>query len=203
MSIAAPQNKPLLIANKDFIPYLVDGLLLDSNTVAQCQGNCVGMTSGTGMQLRNSVFLRDAGTRLFMYGVTDVIIGTVTGDNVIEDCDFHARGEFEGGPDGCAVDFETSASGHLVCPEESPDYLPPCRQAGRIVMRRCLDEGVGERECEGRAELARRHAMEAGKDYVATIENGSAREWLDAQDYTWEQQGAKQGLLGGGPARAG
>ena len=29
MPIAAPQNKPLLIANKDFIPYLVDGLLLD------------------------------------------------------------------------------------------------------------------------------------------------------------------------------
>ena len=76
--------------------------------------------------------------------------------------------------------FETSASGHLVCPEETPGYLPPCRQAGRIVMQRCLDEGVGERECEGRAELARQHAMKAGKDYVATIENGSAREWLDA-----------------------
>ena len=29
MSIGAPQNKPLLIANKDFIPYLVDALLLD------------------------------------------------------------------------------------------------------------------------------------------------------------------------------
>ena len=29
MPIAAPQNKPLLIANKDFIPYLVDALLLD------------------------------------------------------------------------------------------------------------------------------------------------------------------------------
>ena len=29
MPIAAPQNKPLLIANKDFIPYLLDALLLD------------------------------------------------------------------------------------------------------------------------------------------------------------------------------
>ena len=28
-AIGAPQNKPLLIANKDFIPYLVDALLLD------------------------------------------------------------------------------------------------------------------------------------------------------------------------------
>ena len=76
--------------------------------------------------------------------------------------------------------FETTTSGHLVCPEESADYLPPCRAAGRIVMKRCLDSGVPEAECDGRAELARQHAMKAGKDYVATIENSSAREWLDA-----------------------
>ncbi|MCR9093009.1 MAG: DUF3604 domain-containing protein [bacterium] len=76
--------------------------------------------------------------------------------------------------------FEISAAGHLVCPEETPGYLPPCRQAGRIVMQRCLGEGTPELECEGRAELARQHAMKAGKDYVATIENGDAREWLDA-----------------------
>lgn len=92
----------------------LNGLLLDSNTVAQCQGNCVGMVSGTDMTLSNSVFLRDFGSRLFMYGTTDVIIGTVAGSNAIVNTDFHARGEFEGGPDGCAVDFETSASGFRV-----------------------------------------------------------------------------------------
>lgn len=66
------------------------------------------------MHMRNSVFLRDTPPDLFMYGTTDVIVGTVTGDNSIEDTDFNQRGEFEGGPDGCAVDFETSATGFTV-----------------------------------------------------------------------------------------
>jgi len=92
----------------------VTGLALDANTVAQCQGNCVFLGSGTGMTLSNSVFLRDNPTTFFMYGTTDVILGTISGDNAIVDCDFHGRGEFEGGPDGCAVDFETAASGFRV-----------------------------------------------------------------------------------------
>eukprot|EP00051_Salpingoeca_urceolata_P013448 m.168883 g.168883 ORF g.168883 m.168883 type:complete len:672 (-) comp17796_c3_seq6:99-2114(-) len=91
----------------------VNGLILDSNTVAQCSGNCYGM-GGTNMHLRNSVFLRDTPARLFLYGTTDVIIGTVFGNNSIEGNDFNTRGEYEAGPDGCAVDFETSATGFLI-----------------------------------------------------------------------------------------
>ena len=49
-----------------------------------------------------------------MYGTTDVIIGTISGDNSIENSDFNARGEFEGGPDGCAIDFETGATGFNI-----------------------------------------------------------------------------------------
>jgi hypothetical protein len=49
-----------------------------------------------------------------MYGTTDIIVGTVTGDNSIENTDFNTRGEYEGGPDGCAVDFETAASGFQI-----------------------------------------------------------------------------------------
>jgi len=74
----------------------------------------------------------------------------------------------------------TSSTGHLLCPEESANYLPPCRQAGRIIRARCLAEGASEQECEGRAELARQNAIQAGKDYVVTIENSDASEWLDA-----------------------
>ena len=43
----------------------------------------------------------------------------------------------------------TSSTGHLLCPEESANYLPPCRQAGRIIRARCLAEGASEQECEG------------------------------------------------------
>ena len=49
-----------------------------------------------------------------MYGTTDVIIGTVSGNNSIVNTDFNTRGEMQPGPDGCAVDFETSASGFLL-----------------------------------------------------------------------------------------
>ena len=35
------------------------GLELESNTVMGCGNNCVGMVSGSGLHLRNSVFLRD------------------------------------------------------------------------------------------------------------------------------------------------
>ncbi|EGD75792.1 hypothetical protein PTSG_07910 [Salpingoeca rosetta] len=92
----------------------ISGLNLDSNTVAQCGGNCYGLSGGTDMHITNSVFLRDAPETLFLYGTTDVIIGTISGDNSIEDCDFNTRGEYEAGPDGCAIDFETSAMGFAI-----------------------------------------------------------------------------------------
>ncbi|MFK7894522.1 MAG: DUF3604 domain-containing protein [Myxococcota bacterium] len=75
---------------------------------------------------------------------------------------------------------ETNSAGALVCPEERPNYLPPCRQAGKIVYQRCVDGGEEAKECESRAALARQHALEAGKDYVVTIEGSNAAEWLDA-----------------------
>ena len=87
----------------------VDGLYLDANTVARCGGNCVFL-GASNMHLSRSVFLRDTPEQLFLYGTTDVIIGTVDGNNSITDTDFNTRGEYQAGPDGCAVDFETSAS---------------------------------------------------------------------------------------------
>ena len=92
----------------------VDTMLLDSNTVQQCSGNCYSLGSGVGLTMRNSVLLRDVSTRLFMYGTTDVIVGGLSGTNALIDNDFNQRGEYQGGPDGCAFDFETSATGFLV-----------------------------------------------------------------------------------------
>ncbi|MEM7412845.1 MAG: DUF3604 domain-containing protein [Myxococcota bacterium] len=71
-------------------------------------------------------------------------------------------------------------AGEPVCPGARDDYLPVCRQAGRIIRARCLAAGESGAECETRAETARQNAMRAGKDAIATIENGSSQEWLDA-----------------------
>eukprot|EP00946_MAST-07B_sp_MAST-7B-sp1_P001728 g1728.t1 len=92
----------------------VNTLDLNGNTVQQCSGNCYSLGQGIGLTLRNSVMLRDTSTRLFSYGTTDVIIGTISGANALIDNDFNRRGEYTGGPDGCAFDFETSASGFIV-----------------------------------------------------------------------------------------
>ena len=87
---------------------------LDSNTVQQCSGNCYRFGKGVGLVMENSVLLRDMSTRLFLYGTTDIIIGGLSGDNKLRNNDFNSRGEYQGGPDGCAFDFETSADGFLV-----------------------------------------------------------------------------------------
>jgi len=42
------------------------------------------------------------------------IFGSITGENVVVNNDFNRRGEYQGGPDGCAIDFETSASGTTI-----------------------------------------------------------------------------------------
>eukprot|EP01060_Flectonema_neradi_P016214 TRINITY_DN22803_c0_g1_i1.p1 TRINITY_DN22803_c0_g1~~TRINITY_DN22803_c0_g1_i1.p1 ORF type:complete len:617 (+),score=57.08 TRINITY_DN22803_c0_g1_i1:44-1894(+) len=91
-----------------------NGLLLDSNTVQGCSGNCYNLGRGSQMILQNSVMLRDASDRLFLYGTTDVIVGTISGYNALLNNDFNARGEYQGGPDGCAFDLETSAAGFVV-----------------------------------------------------------------------------------------
>ena len=87
---------------------------LDGNTVQQCSGNCYSFGRGVGLTMRNSVMLRDVSTRLFSYGTTDVIVGGLEGANALLDNDFVQRGEYQGGPDGCAFDFETSATGFVV-----------------------------------------------------------------------------------------
>ena len=66
------------------------------------------------MSLTDSVFLRDTPPDMFVYGTTDIILGGVDGTSSITDNDFNRRGEYEGGPDGCAIDFETSSSGVRV-----------------------------------------------------------------------------------------
>ena len=91
-----------------------DTFTLNANTVQQCSGNCYSFGRGVNLVMQNSVMLRDLSARLFLYGTTDVIVGGLEGFNAVLDNDFNARGEYQGGPDGCAFDFETSAEGFVV-----------------------------------------------------------------------------------------
>ena len=90
------------------------GLQLVQNTVAQCGGNCVFLRGAADMHVHGNVFLRDSPQHLFLHGTTDIIIGTVHGTNRIEGNAFSNRGEFAGAADGCAIDFETSATGFAI-----------------------------------------------------------------------------------------
>jgi hypothetical protein len=93
---------------------IVEGCALRGNTVQGCGYNCVEMGGTTHMTLSDSVFLRDTPPDMFVYGTTDIILGGVDGTSSITANDFNRRGEYEGGPDGCAIDFETSSSGVRV-----------------------------------------------------------------------------------------
>jgi hypothetical protein len=92
----------------------VEGAVLRGNTVQACGYNCVEMGGTTHMTVSDNVFLRDTPPDMFVYGTTDIILGSVDGTSSIVNNDFNRRGEYEGGPDGCAIDFETSASGVVV-----------------------------------------------------------------------------------------
>ena len=72
------------------------------------------------------------------------------------------------------------AGGVARCPEPSADYLPSCWQAGEIIRGRCLAEGLGEDECDGRAATARANAAEALVAGHITVPGATAAEWLDA-----------------------
>eukprot|EP01050_Picozoa_sp_SAG11_P038473 SAG11_NODE_15723_length_568_cov_0.974414_1_plen_93_part_10 len=58
--------------------------------------------------------LRDVPERLFLFGTTDVIVAGLSGHNSLLHNDFVERGEYPGGPDGCAFDFEGAAEGFVI-----------------------------------------------------------------------------------------
>eukprot|EP01013_Petalomonas_cantuscygni_P042039 TRINITY_DN754_c0_g1_i1.p2 TRINITY_DN754_c0_g1~~TRINITY_DN754_c0_g1_i1.p2 ORF type:complete len:678 (-),score=118.23 TRINITY_DN754_c0_g1_i1:2684-4717(-) len=83
-----------------------------ATTVAQCGGNCMAL-NGDRPSLQRSVFLRDTPREMFLYGTTDVIVGFSTNGSITQ-TDFYRRGEYESAPDGCAIDFETTAHGFQI-----------------------------------------------------------------------------------------
>ena len=76
--------------------------------------------------------------------------------------------------------FFIDDKGNLSCPEATTDFLPPCRQAGRIIEKRCLDDGESKRECKKRANEARINYLNEGIYGETTIFNELPSDWLDA-----------------------
>lgn len=75
--------------------------------------------------------------------------------------------------------YNLDENGNKFCPEETKEYLPVCRQAGRIVKKHCLAMGIDEKECSQREVLAQQHVMDG--DYLeGSIPGARLEEWLDA-----------------------
>jgi hypothetical protein len=74
-----------------------------------------------------------------------------------------------------------NGEGEWYCPEPQPNYLPACWQAGNIIRRRCLAEGLDPAECEQRAIEARDNFVQVDTIHgFMTVPDSKAEEWLDA-----------------------
>ncbi|MDJ0852586.1 MAG: DUF3604 domain-containing protein [Myxococcota bacterium] len=77
--------------------------------------------------------------------------------------------------------FQVAPDGTRRCPEETPSYLPGCRQAGRIVERRCQGAGLPTEECARRAAEARQNHVDAGMAGHTTVPGVDMwTEWRDS-----------------------
>lgn len=76
--------------------------------------------------------------------------------------------------------FTLDENGNKYCPEETTEYLPLCRQAGRIIKRNCLAAGLEEQECSQREALAQQHVMD-GDFLEGSVPGVRFEEWLDAE----------------------
>lgn len=77
--------------------------------------------------------------------------------------------------------FTLDEAGNKVCPPETDNYLPMCRQAGRIVKQRCLDAGINHEECNAKELKAQQDLLATTYLYQEASPIGTATaEWLDA-----------------------
>lgn len=72
-------------------------------------------------------------------------------------------------------------NGKPYCAEPTATYLPACWQAGEIIRTRCLEEGLDDSTCDGRATEARQNFVdvESAKGFL-TVPSASAQEWKDS-----------------------
>ena len=69
---------------------------------------------------------------------------------------------------------------NLICPEESDNYLPSCKQAGNIIYERCIENGKRENECRQDASQAEIFYLQAGQSGHFVVPGATPESWLDS-----------------------
>ena len=72
------------------------------------------------------------------------------------------------------------AQGKASCPKPHNNYLPSCWQAGEIIAKRCLAEGIAQSTCDQRAARARQNYAENGVLGFLTVSGANPDDWLDS-----------------------
>lgn len=90
----------------------VVGLLVQGNTITHASYNTLFLDTTSFVSVDGNVFAHNTPSQLFVAGTTDIIMGTLNSSVTLTGNEISWRGEYQpGGPDGCAVDFETFADG--------------------------------------------------------------------------------------------
>ena len=96
----------------------VSQVTLQSNFLSGVRFNSIFLDTTDHVLLQGNVMLHDKPDLLFLFGTTDVIIGSLNASDSLVGNEIGWRGEYTGqpedGPDGCAIDFETAADGMTV-----------------------------------------------------------------------------------------
>ena len=109
----------------------VSGLTVAANTITHASYNTLFLDTTSHVAVAGNVFAHNTPAQLFVAGTTDVIMGAVNASVVLSGNEFSYRGEFQpGGPDGCAIDFETAANGTQF----SDNYVYKSFGAGIMVF---------------------------------------------------------------------
>ena len=114
-----------------FTRALVSELVIEANAVTGASYNTVFLDSTSFVSVTRNVFLRDTPAALFVAGTTDIIMGTLNSSVSLTGNEISYRGEYQpGGPDGCAIDFETNATGVTL----EGNYIAHSYGAGIMVF---------------------------------------------------------------------
>ena len=68
----------------------------------------------------------------------------------------------------------------FICPEASENYLPSCKQAGKIIFERCIESGKSEIQCREDANQAEIFYLEAGQSGHFVVPGATPEMWLDS-----------------------
>jgi hypothetical protein len=91
-----------------------DSVLWSGNVVNHVSFNSAFFAFTANTVVDGNTFLDNSPGGLFALGTTDIIVGSVGATVSLTNNEIANRGEFKGGPDGCAIDLEDSSTGVVL-----------------------------------------------------------------------------------------